>query len=83
MPSRLSVFEGDMEQHPFTDDEIAQLRELLVVAEVVKKEAEYKAAVKLVLGTWKTAVVWIGGFIAAVMLLRDQIKAIWAALIGG
>lgn len=71
-----------MNNAPFTDDEIAKLRDLLEVAEVVKKEAEYKAAVKLVLGTWKTAVVWIGGFIAAVMLLRDQIKAIWTAVVG-
>ena len=72
-----------MSQQPFTDDEIAKLRDLLEVAEVVKKEAEYKAAVKLVLGTWKTAVVWIGGFIAAILLLRDQIRAIWAGIVGG
>lgn len=72
-----------MTNQPFTDDEIVKLRELLEVAEVVKKEAEYKAAVRLVLGTWKTAVVWVGGSIAAVMLLRDQIKAIWSGIVGG
>ena len=72
-----------MSQYPFTDDEIAALRELLDVAEVVRKEAEYKAAVRLVLSTWKTAVVWVGGTIAAILLLRDQFRMFWTGLTGG
>lgn len=72
-----------MSQQPFTDEEIAKLRELLDVAEVVRKEAEYKAAVRLVLSTWKTAVVWVGGFVAAILLLRDQIRMLWTGITGG
>lgn len=72
-----------MSQQPFTEDEIEQLRDLLKVAEVVKEEAEYKAAVRLVMKTWKRVVIGLAAFIGALLLLRDQVRALWTWFMGG
>lgn len=72
-----------MSQPPFTEDEIEQLRDLLKVAEVVKEEAEYKAAVRLVMKTWKRVVIGLAAFIGALLLLRDQVRALWTWFMGG
>ncbi len=72
-----------MSQQPFTEDEIEQLRDLLKVAEVVKEEAEYKAAVRLVMKTWKRVVIGLAAFIGALLLLRDQMRALWTWFMGG
>lgn len=71
-----------MSQQPLTDEEIAKLRDLLAVAEIVKAEAEYKAAVQLVLRTWKGAVVAAAAFIGALLLLREQLRALWTWFVG-
>lgn len=71
-----------MNQTPLTEDEIEQLRDLLKVAEVVKEEAEYKAAVRLVMKTWKRVVIGLAAFIGALLLLRDQMRALWAWFVG-
>lgn len=67
----------------FTSEEIQQLRELLTVAEIVKEEAEYRAAMKLVLKTWKNIVLGLAGFIAAGVLLREHLSKFWAWFVGG
>lgn len=71
-----------MSQSPFTEDEIEQLRDLLKVAEVVKEEAEYKAAVRLVMKTWKRVVIGLAAFIGALLILRDQLRALWFWFVG-
>jgi len=71
-----------MDQTPLTEDEIQQLRELLKVAEVVKEEAEYKAAVRLVMQTWKRVVIGLAAFIGAILILRDQLRALWQWFMG-
>lgn len=72
-----------MNQTPFTEEEVEQLRDLLKVAEVVKEEAEYKAAVRLVMKTWKRVVIGLAAFIGALLLLRDQVRALWTWFMGG
>ena len=71
-----------MDQQPFTEEEVQQLRELLKVAEVVKEEAEYKAAVRLVMQTWKRVVIGLAAFIGAILILRDQLRALWQWFMG-
>ena len=66
-----------MTEGPLTPDEIAQVRDLLKYADQVEAEARYKAAVRLVFKTWRGTVVTIGGTIVAVLVLRDQIAAVW------
>lgn len=58
---------------PLTDEEIAQLRILLPLAEEVKAQAEYRMAQRLVFKAWRQGVLAISGFIAAIYLVRDQI----------
>ncbi len=67
----------------FTEEEIIKLRELLEVAETVEAEAHYKAAVKLVIKTWKNVVLSLAAFIGAVLILKDSIAKIWSYFIGG
>lgn len=71
-----------MEQQPLTPDEIEKLRSLLPLVETIKAEAEYTAARRIVLRTWKQAVISIAAVIGALLLLREQIKAFGAWLVG-
>ena len=57
-----------------TDAEITQLREFLIVAEQVKAEAEYKAAVRLVIKTWRGIVIGVAGIIAMIYLIKSNAK---------
>ncbi len=70
-----------------TEAEVAAFRELLVhrdglnvIAELrphidqLKAEAEYRAARRLVLQTWRRAVIFLGGFIAALIVLKDYLR---------
>lgn len=70
-------------QPPLTDEEIMRLRDLLKVAEIVQEEAEYKAAVRLVLRTWKKLIVGLAAVIGAAMLLREYLAKAWQVIIGG
>lgn len=72
-----------MDERPLTPEEIAQLRALLPVAEIVRKEAEYQAAWRLVLTRWKAIVVWLAAFIAACIVIWNAAKNGWTHLIGG
>lgn len=71
-----------MEQQPLTPDEIEKLRSLLPLVEIIKAEAEYTAARRIVLRTWKQAVISIAAVIGALLLLREQVKAFGAWLVG-
>lgn len=71
-----------MEQQPLTPEEIAKLRTLLPFADTIKAEAEYTAARRIVIRTWKQAVVSIAALIGALLILRDQVKAAAAWLVG-
>lgn len=64
-----------------TENEIFKLRELLEVADVVKSEAQYKAAVRLVLKSWKNAVIGAAAMIAALILLKEHLADALQALI--
>ena len=72
-----------MPDDPLTPDEIAKLRALLPVAEIVRKEAEYQAAWRLVLTRWKAIVVWIAAFVAAIIVIRDFALKSWQGFVGG
>ena len=60
-----------------TDEEIEKLRSLIPVADVLREEAEYQAAWRLVVHTWKRVVIGIGAAVAFVIVTRDQIRIIW------
>lgn len=66
-----------MSGEPLTPEEIDSLRELLTVAKVVKEEAEYKLARRLVLRTWKKVIIALGGAIAFVLVTREQLREMW------
>jgi hypothetical protein len=72
-----------MDDRPLTPAEIEKLRALLPVAEIVRQEAEYQAAWRLVLGRWKAVVIWIAAVIAAVILIRDFALKTWTGFVGG
>ena len=61
---------------PLTEIEIASLREFLIVAEQVKAEAEYRAAVRLVIRTWRGIVISFAGIIGALIILRANAKSV-------
>lgn len=71
-----------MNQQPFSDEEVAELRELLRLSAVVREEAEYKAALRLVIRTWKNVVIGAAAVIGAFLVLREQIKAGWTWFMG-
>lgn len=72
-----------MDQRPLTPEEIAKLRELLPVAEIVRREAEYQVAWRLVASRGKSIVVWVAGLIAAILIVREAVIRAWQAFIGG
>jgi hypothetical protein len=72
-----------MDQQPLTHEEIQKLRTLLPLVETIKTEAEYTAARRIVLRTWKQTVIGIATVIGALVLLREQFKAAWNWLVGG
>lgn len=67
---------------PLTEEEITKLRSLLPLVDTIKEEAEYTAARRIVLKTWKQAIISIAALIGAVLLLRDQLKVFGAWLLG-
>lgn len=69
-------------QPQLTADEIEKLRTLLPLVETIKAEAEYTAARRIVLRTWKQAVISIAALIGALLILRDQLKAIGSWMVG-
>ena len=56
-----------------TDEEVEALKKLIPVADQLAEEANYRAAQRLVLKTWRQAVILLSGLIAAVFILRDQL----------
>lgn len=68
---------------PFTDDEVEKLRDLISVAETVKSEAEYRAAVRIVLRVWKNLIIGLAAIVGAIVLLREHLVKFWQALVGG
>ena len=71
-----------MPPEPLTDEEIAKLRLLLPYAEVVRAEAEYDAARRLVIRRWKGMVIALAALVGAIMMLWNQFKAGFQALMG-
>lgn len=57
----------------FRPKDFEALQTLIPLAEQIADQAKYRAAQKLVLKTWRTAIIYIGSTIAAIYLLRDQI----------
>jgi len=66
----------------FTDEEIEKIRLILPLIDTVVEEAEYSAARRLVLATWRKGVIFIGGFIAAIMVLKDYLREALRWLVG-
>lgn len=56
-----------------SDEEVEALRKLVPLADQIHKEAEYKAARRLVIQTWRTSIVLLAGLVAAVVLIKDQL----------
>jgi hypothetical protein len=65
-----------------TPQEIAKLRLLIPFAEAVSEEAEYHAAVRLLLRRWKGIVVGSAALVAAGVALGGHIKAAIQAFLG-
>lgn len=65
-----------------TPEEVEKLRTLLPLVDTIKEEAEYTAARRIVLRTWKHAIISIAALIGAFLLLRDQLKVFGAWLMG-
>jgi len=63
-----------------TPDEIASLKTLIPLAEQIKREAEFSAARRLVLGRYKSAIIGLATFLTAVVLLRDQIAQLFGVV---
>lgn len=70
-----------MPPEPLTDDEIAKLRTLLPYAEIVREEAEYDAAVRLLIRRWKSIVVGIAAVVAALAVIASAVRTYWQHLI--
>lgn len=66
-----------MEDNQLTAEELAQLRRLVPLADIIREEAEYRAAQRLVLRTWKRTVVMIASVLGALILLREQLRTLW------
>jgi hypothetical protein len=64
-----------MPDDKFTPEEIAKLRLLIPYAEAVSKEAEYDAALRLLMRRWKGLVIACGALVAAGVALAQHIKA--------
>lgn len=62
-----------MSQHDFTDAEVEELKSLLPYVEQMKEEAEYRAARRLVLQTWRQSIIALSSLIAAIYVFRDHI----------
>ncbi len=56
-----------------TPDEVRRVRDLLVFSEEIRAESEYRTARRLVLRTWKTAIVALGAVIGAALLVWDML----------
>ena len=54
-----------MSQSPFSDEEIARLRNLLAYEEIISEQAQYRAAQRIVLRTWRGLIIGIAAVIAA------------------
>ena len=66
----------------FTPEEIKELRSLIPIANQIREEADYRAAKKLVLKTWRTGIIFLSGTIAALLFLRDQLKDFIVGIFG-
>lgn len=66
----------------FTDTEIETIRRVLPLIDTVVEEAEYRAARRLVLATWRKSVIFIGSFVAALILLKDYLREALRWLLG-
>lgn len=71
-----------MAPEPLSDEEIAKLRLLLPYAETVRAEAEYDAAVRLLIRRWKGMIIALAAVVAAVVVLWQHFKAGMQALVG-
>lgn len=67
---------------PLTDDEIGKVRKMIDVCDLVVEEAEYRAARRLVLQTWRKGVIFLGGFIAGLIVLKDYLREALRWLLG-
>lgn len=71
-----------MEHHQLTPEEVEKLRSLLPLVDTIREEAEYTAARRLVMRTWKRSVIAIAAFIGALVVLREQVRHAWAVIVG-
>jgi hypothetical protein len=72
----------EMPEDPLTREEIAKLRLLLPYAEAVREEAEYDAAVRLLIRRWKGMVIALAAVVGALVVLWQHIKAGFQAILG-
>lgn len=67
---------------PLTDEEIDKFRKMIPVLDTVIEEAEYRAARRLVLQTWRKGVIFLGGLIAGLIVLKDYLREALRWLLG-
>lgn len=71
-----------MPDDPLTPEEIAKLRSLLPYADAVREEAEYDAAVRLILRRWKGMVIALAAVVGAFVYLWNHGKAFIQSILG-
>lgn len=71
-----------MPDDQLTPEEIAKLRLLIPVADAVREEAEYNAAVRLLLKRWKGVVIAAAAVVAAIIFLWNHAQAGLRAFLG-
>jgi hypothetical protein len=72
----------EMSEDPLTREEIAKLRALLPYADIVREEAEYDAAVKLLIRRWKGMIIALAAVVGALVVLWQHLKAGFQAIMG-
>lgn len=60
----------------FSDDEISQLRKLVPYADELAQEAQYEKSKNVVWRHWRSGVISLAVFVAAVVALWSQFKAV-------
>ena len=72
-----------MPDDPLTPEEIAKLRSLLPYTDLIRKDAEYSWAWRLVRDQWRSVVIGFAAVVGAVVVIWNAVKLGWQGLIGG
>lgn len=57
-----------------TPDEVEALRAIIPHINELRVEAEYRAARRLLITSWRQSVILLAAFVTAMLILREQLK---------